>query len=181
MTLGLGTSALLIATVAGPAMAADTITQAITAGSLSASIANLTLASVTYQNAAHDVTGTMILTADDQRDLGLGWKVTIQTSAFAYTGANGGTAFPAANLALTSAAAPATVAGQVAGVAAATGPQVPPTFVAGTLDTPRTTLWATAAYGKGTYTQALDITLTIPAMSNVGTYTGTLTTTIVTL
>ena len=37
---------------------------------------------------------------------------------------------------------------------------------------------ATAAYGAGTYTQALGVTLTIPAMSRVGVYTGTLTTTI---
>ena len=63
-------------------------------------------------------------------------------------------------------------------MAASTGPQVPPTSPIGTLDTARKTLVATAAYGAGTYTQALGVTLTIPAMSRVGTYTGTLTTTI---
>ena len=70
------------------------------------------------------------------------------------------------------------VAGQAVSVAAATGPQVPPTSPLGTLDTARKTLSATAAYGAGTYTQDLGITLAIPAMSRVGVYTGTLTTTI---
>jgi hypothetical protein len=55
---------------------------------------------------------------------------------------------------------------------------VPPTSPLGTLDTPRKTLVATAAYGAGTYTQALGITLSIPSQSRVGVYTGTLTTTI---
>ena len=70
------------------------------------------------------------------------------------------------------------IAGQVVSVAASTGPQVPPTSPFGTLDSARKSLVATAAYGQGTYTQALGVTLTIPAMSRVGTYTGTLTTTI---
>jgi len=134
---------------------------------------------VGYQNAAHDVTGSMTLTADDSTGSGAGWNVTIMSSAFVWVGtANGGTDIPAAGLALTTAAAPTLVAGQAVSVAAATGPQVPPTSPIGRLDTPRKTLVATAAYGAGTYTQALGVTLTIPAMSRVGVYTGTLTTTI---
>jgi hypothetical protein len=134
---------------------------------------------VAYQNAAHDVTGTMVLTADDSTGSGAGWNVTIQSSAFVWVGtANGGTNIPAAKLALSSAAAPAVVAGQAVSVAASTGPQVPPTSPIGTLDTPRKVLVATAAYGAGTYTQSLGVTLTIPAQSRVGVYTGTLTTTI---
>ena len=73
---------------------------------------------------------------------------------------------------------PTFIAGQAIGLALSTGPQVPPTSPFGSLATPRKTLVATAAYGAGTYTQALGVTLTIPAMSRVGTYTGTLTTTI---
>jgi hypothetical protein len=80
--------------------------------------------------------------------------------------------------AITSAAPPTAVAGQAVSVALSTGPQVPPTSPIGSLDTPRKTLVATAAYGAGTYSQALGITLTIPAQSRVGVYTGTLTTTI---
>jgi hypothetical protein len=175
----LGVSALLVGMVAGPAFAADTITQAITGSGLTASVADLTLTSVGYQNAAHDVTGTMVLTADDSTGSGAGWNVTIQSSAFQWVGtANGGTDIPASKFALTTAAAPTMTSGQAVSVALSTGPQVPPTSPIGKLDTPRKTLVATAAYGAGTYTQALGVTLTIPAMSRVGVYTGTLTTTI---
>jgi hypothetical protein len=179
VALALGAGALVVATVAGPAAAADTVILSITGSGLTASVADLTLTSVPYQNAAHNVSGSMVLTADDSTGSGAGWNVTIISSAFVWVGtANGGTNIPAANFVLTSAAAPAMIAGQVVNVAASTGPQVPPTSPFGTLDTARKTLVATAAYGQGTYSQALGVTLTIPAMSRVGTYTGTLTTTI---
>jgi hypothetical protein len=179
LALGLGASALLVSGLAGTASAANIVVLAITGSGLTASVADLTLTSVAYQNAAHDVTGTMVLTADDSTGLAAGWNVTILSSAFVWVGtANGGVNIPAANFALTSAAAPTLVAGQVVDVAAATGPQVPPLSPLGTLDTARKTLSATAAYGAGTYTQALGVTLTIPSQSRVGVYTGTLTTTI---
>jgi hypothetical protein len=179
LVAGLGAGGLLVVSLAGSAFAANSVVQAITGSGLTASVADLTLASVAYQNAAHDVTGTMVLTADDSTGSGAGWNVTIVSSAFVWVGtANGGTNIPAANFALTSAAAPAVIAGQAVGAALSTGPQVPPTSPLGTLDTPRKTLVATAAYGAGTYTQALGVTLTIPAQSRVGVYTGTLTTTI---
>ena len=179
LAVAVGAGVLLLATAAGPVFAADTVILAITGSGLTASVADLTLNSAPYQNAAHNVSGTMVLTADDSTGSGAGWNVTIISSAFVWVGtANGGTNIPAANFALTSAAAPSMVAGQVVSVAASTGPQVPPTSPFGTLDTARKTLVATAAYGQGTYTQALGVTLTIPAMSRVGTYTGTLTTTI---
>ena len=179
LALGMGASAMLVAATAGPALGANEITQAITGSGLTASVADLTLPSVVYQNAAHTVTGTMILTADDSTGSGAGWNVTIQSSDFLWVGtANGGIDIPAIKFALTSAAAPTLVAGQIISVAAATGPQVPPTSPIGTLNTPRKTLAATAAYGAGTYTQSLGVTLTIPAQSRVGVYTGTLTTTI---
>jgi hypothetical protein len=179
IAFGLGASALLVATVTGSAFAANGVTQAITGNGLTASIADLTLGSVAYQNAAHDVTGTMVLTADDSTGSGAGWNVTIQSSAFVWVGtANGGIDIPATKFALTTAAAPVKVSGQAVSVALSTGPQVPPTSPLGTLDTPRKVLVATAAYGAGTYTQDLGVTLTIPAMSRVGVYSGTLTTTI---
>ena len=65
LALGLGAGALLVGTVAGAAFAADKVTQAITGNGLTASVADLTLTSVAYQNSSHDVTGTMVLTADD--------------------------------------------------------------------------------------------------------------------
>jgi WxL domain surface cell wall-binding len=179
LALGIGAGALLIATAVGPAFAANTVTQAISGSGLTASVADLTLASVAYQNAAHDVTGTILLTVDDSTGSGAGWNVTIQSSPFVWVGtANGGTDIPASKFALTSAAAPTMLAGQVVDVALSTGPQVPPTSPYGTLDTARKVLVATAAYGAGTYSQSLGVTLTIPAQSRVGVYTGTLTTTI---
>ncbi len=183
LALGIGVGGLLVATLAGPASAADTVTQAITAGGLTASVANLTLPSVPYQNPAHDVSGTMTLTVDDSTNSNLGWGVTIQTSGFVFRdGAgtlNAANDIPAANFAVTSAADPTTVSGHAASNVAATGPEVATTFVAGALNTPRRTLEATAGYGQGTYTQALPVTLTIPAMSQVGTYTATLSVTFV--
>lgn len=183
LVLGLGTSALLVATFAGPAVAADTVTQGITAGVLSASVANLTFPSVPYQNLAHDVTSTMTLTVDDSTNSNAGWGVTIQAAGFVYTdGAGTPNAtydIPAADFAVTSAADPLTLAGHLASNVAATGPEVATTFVAGSLSSPRRTLEATAGYGQGTYTQALGVTLTIPAMSHVGTYVGLLTVTFV--
>ena len=177
--LAVGTSLLLGAAFAGPGLAANTVTLAITGSGLTASVADLAMTSVAYQNAAHDVTGTMVLTVDDSTGSGAGWNVTIQSSAFVWVGtANGGIDIPASRFALTSAAAPALVAGQAISVALSTGPQVPPTSPIGTLDSPRKTLVATAAYGAGTYTQGLGVTLTIPAQSRVGVYTGTITTTI---
>lgn len=179
LALGTGASAILVAAMAGPALAANEVTQAITGSGLTASVADLTLPSVAYQNGAHNVTGTMILTADDSTGSGAGWNVTIQSSAFIWVGtANGGIDIPAVKFALTSVAAPTLIAGQPIGAAPSTGPQVPPTSPVGTLDTPRKTLVATAAYGAGTYSQSLGVTLTIPAQSRVGVYTGTLTTTI---
>jgi hypothetical protein len=179
LVIAAGASALLVAGLAGPAAAVDTVVLAITGSGLVASVADVTLTSVAYRNAAHDVTGSMVLTVDDSTGSAAGWNVTIETSDFVWVGtANGGIDIPAAQFALTTASGPTFIAGQAIGVAAATGPQVPPTSPMGALDTPRKTLVATAAYGSGTYSQALGVTLSIPAMSRVGVYTGTLTTTI---
>jgi WxL domain surface cell wall-binding len=179
IALGFSASALLCAAVSTPAFAANSVTLAITGNGLTASVADLVLPSVAYQNAAHTATGSMTLTADDSTGSGAGWNVTIESSAFVWVGtANGGLDIPASDFALTSAAAPTAIAGQPVDVALSTGPQVPPTSPLGGLDTPRKVLVATAAYGAGTYSQALGVTLTIPAQSRVGVYTGTLTTTI---
>ncbi len=179
LAIGLATSALLTGAVAGPALAVDTVTQVITGSGLTASVADLAFVDVAYQNSAHAVTGTMVLTAADNTGSGAGWNVTIQSSAFVWSGLiAGGTDIPASAFALTSASAPVVVTGQAVSVPAATGPQVPPTAPFGALSTARKVLQATAAYGAGTYTQSLGVTLTIPALSRVGTYTGTLTTTI---
>ena len=176
MALTLGAGAMLLVTVAGPALAADSVVQVITAGTRSASVANLTLDSVAYSHSAQTSTGSMTLTADDSTGTGLGWNVTIQSSEFVYSGGNDGTNIPASNFSLTSAAEPVATAGQaVSGIG---GPRVPVVSPIGTLDSARKTVQAVVAFGQGTYTQALGVSLSIPAQSRTGTYTGTLTTTI---
>ena len=176
LLVGAGLTGVLALTAAVPAFAADQVTQAVTPGTRTASVADLSLAAVGYSHSQQSQTGTMTLTADDSTGSGQGWNVTVESSAFVYSGANGGTNIPAANFALTSAAAPAMTAGQA--VDATDGPKVPGTSPVGTLDSARKTVHANAGFGSGTYTQALGVELTIPARSRAGTYTGTLTVTI---
>lgn len=177
--VGAAATALLLTAVASPALGVDTVTQTITGGGLTASIGDLIFPDAAHQNDEHAVAGTMVLTAADDTGTSSGWKVTVMTSDFVWAGtAVGGQDIPAAAFALTSAEEAVVISGQPVGTAAATGPQVPPTSPVGTLDTPRQVLYATAGYGAGAYSQNLNVTLTIPALSRVGTYTGTLTTTI---
>jgi WxL domain surface cell wall-binding len=159
-----------------PVAAADTVTQLITPGARSASVANASLGSVAYSHSTQTSTGTLTLTADDSTGSNLGWNVTVQSSAFVYSGGNGGTNIPAANFSLTSAGAPSATAGQA--VDNVGGPKVPAISPLGSLDTARKTVQALPLFGKGTYTQALGVTLNVPAESAAGTYTATLTTTI---
>lgn len=159
-----------------PAFAADTVSQTLNGGTKTASVADLTLTAVNYSHSAQAQTGTMTLTADDSTATGAGWNVTILSSAFVYSGANSGTNIPAVNFSITSAATPAMTAGQV--VDATGGPKVPATSPVGTLDSARKVIQANAAFGQGTYTQAIGVSLSIPAQSRAGAYTGTLTTSI---
>jgi len=171
--------ALALSAFATTAFAADVpVSQAVTAGTLSASNAAPTLASVVTSHVAQTTSGNMTLTADDSTGSGAGWNVTIQSSAFVYSGSNLGTDIPATNFSLASAAPPVMTAGQVIDLTAGDGPELPTIIPAGTLDTPIKTVQAGIGYGQGTYSQALGVSLTIPADSRAGTYTGTLTTTI---
>jgi hypothetical protein len=174
--LALSLTALVAGAAVAPVLAADTVTQVVTAGSRTASVANLTLAALNYSHSAQTSTGSMTLTADDSTGSGAGWNVTILSSALAYTGTNSGTAIPAANFSITTANAPSMTAGEA--VDATNGPKVPATGATGTLDAARKTVQANAGYGEGTYTQALAVSLSVPAQSRAGTYTATLTTTI---
>jgi hypothetical protein len=169
-------SGLLVVANVAVTLAVDTVTQVVAAGVRTASVANLTLPALTYSHVAQANTGTMTLTADDSTGSNLGWNVTIQSSAFVYSGTSSGTDIPAANFSLTSAGAATATAGQaVSGVG---GPKVPAISPIGTLDSARKVLQALALFGNGTYTQSLGVSLTVPADAAQGTYTGTLTTTI---
>jgi hypothetical protein len=155
---------------------AETINTTLTGRPLSAGLTSLTLAPVTYDHEDQDAAGSMTLNVDDPTGTGQGWKVTIQSSDFVYTGANHGTDIPAANFSLTSAAKPVQTDGQA--VDDTYGPKVPATSPVATLETARKVIQAEADYGQGAYTQALGVNLVIPGMSRAGTYTGTLTTSI---
>jgi hypothetical protein len=156
--------------------AANTVSLDITAGTRSASVADVALTSLAYSHSAQSQIGSMTLTADDSTGSNLGWNVTIQTSDFVYSGSGSGTDMPAASFSLTSASAATRTAGQT--VDAVGGPKVPAISPVGTLDTPRKVLQALLLFGKGTYTQSLGVSLSVPAGAPQGTYTGTLTTTI---
>jgi spore coat protein U-like protein len=159
-----------------PALADNTVTTTVIGGTRSASTANLNLGSVNYAHVDQTQTGTMSLTADDSSGTNLGWNVTIVSTDFLYSGAYVGTDIPAANFALTSAANPTRNSGQ--GISGSNGPMVPTTSPVGTLDVSRKVLQANAGHGKGNYSQALGVSLVVPADSIAGTYTGTLTVTI---
>ena len=163
------TSALVL-----PVAAANVITQTVTAGVRSASVADLTLGSLAYQHTAQTSSGSMVLTADDSTGSNLGWNVTILSSAFVHSG--GGASIPAANFSLTSAAAPTRNAGQA--IDPTGGPKVPIVSPVGTLDSARKTVQALVLFGNGNYSQTLGVSLSIPGQSAAGTYTGTLTTSI---
>ena len=164
----------LTAALAVPALAVNTVTQQLNGGTLTASIADATLSPLTYAHTDQTNTGTLNLTADDSTGTGAGWNVTVQSSDFVYSGANSGTDIPAANFALTSAAAPTSTAGQA--IDPTGGPAAG--VQTGTFDSALMVLDAQADYGQGTYTQDLGVELTVPGMSRAGTYTGTLTVTI---
>jgi hypothetical protein len=181
----LGTSVLLAATLAAsaslPALADNTVTQVLSGGALTASIANLTLSPISVTHVPQISTGTLTLAADDSTGTGLGWNVTVVSSNFVYTGTYAQADIGAASFSVAAASQPILVAGQAVSLTAANGPQLPPTTPNGlTLDTARRVLQATAAYGAGSYTQALGVALVVPADRLPGTYTSTLTTTILT-
>jgi hypothetical protein len=142
---------------------------------LTASVADLSLPAVTSSHVAQTSQGTLTLTVTDSAP-GAGWNVTILASAFAYSGANGGTSIPAANLSITEARTPALVSGQA--IDPTGGPQVPAAGATGTLDVARKTIQAEVGYGGGTYTQELAVSLVVPADSRAGTYTSSLTVTV---
>ncbi|HEX2221500.1 MAG TPA: WxL domain-containing protein, partial [Candidatus Limnocylindria bacterium] len=149
---------------------------------LSASVADLTLPALAYSHQPRTVTGSLTLTARDTGSCLLlicsndGWHVTIQSSSFAYSGTNAGSAIPAANFAVTQANAPTRISGDA--ISAQGGPRVPANNSTGSLDVARETLEAADGYGMGEYRQVLDVSLAVPGQARAGTYRATLTVTI---
>jgi hypothetical protein len=163
----------LIATLTGSTLAIVLVLPTLAA--TTASIANLTLAAVTVKHVAQNQPGTLALTVTDT--VGLGWNVTVQSSAAKYSGAFGTTPandIPAANLSLGTPATPVWVSGQL--INGTNGPKAVGT--GGVLGSPIKVINANSGYGKGTYTQSLPLSVSVPANPRQGTYTATLTVTI---
>lgn len=153
------------------AFAADSfVAQSVTGGNRTATATGPALAAVTTSHTAATSTAGATLAVDDLTGTGAGWRVTQSISAFVYSGANGGTSIAATAFSVTPGTATSTNSASMTGVAVGLG---------GTLEVEKTVLNATAGNGVGAYSLANDGTLTIPADARAGTYTGTLTTTII--
>jgi hypothetical protein len=93
-----------------------------------------------------------------------GWNITLSASPYVYSGIGVSSGIPASNLSLTSSTLPA-----------GAGLTIPVT--AGSLGTSAKVLSASPSNGIGTFTQTLNLNLSIPAGAAVGTYRATVTVT----
>jgi hypothetical protein len=125
---------------------------------------------VPFSHGEQLVDTTATLAVDDLTGAGVGWNVTLSSSALIWTAANGGPTtgndLPASALAVTTVGVITTVAGDNWVGNTAIGALGSPVKVLST------------SGGNGSYTTPLTLTLTVPGQASVGTYAGTLTTTI---
>jgi hypothetical protein len=146
------------------------VTAGVTAGVRSAGLTSAPFDSVSFSHAQQSITSDVTLSVDDLTGANAGWNVTTVASELVWSAVNGGpsagTNLPASALAVTAVGAVATVSGDL--WSGETG--------LGALGTPINVLYT--AFGSGAYTAPLTLTLTIPGQASVGTYAGTLTTTI---
>jgi hypothetical protein len=153
-----------------PVSSPSEITAGVTAGVRSATLDPAVFGLVPFSHGEQLVDTTATLAVDDLTGAGVGWNVTLSSSALTWTAANGGPTtgndLPASALALTTVGRVTTVAGDTWNGETALGSLNSPVKV---LSTPG---------GNGSYTTPLTLTLTVPGRASVGTYAGTLTTTI---
>jgi hypothetical protein len=183
------TLALMTAMVFGtaiPAFAAgNTITQGInepTGGSLTASIADVSMDAVEYTYSDHGATGSMVLSAQDSTGSGAGWNVTVQIVAD-FIDATTSVHIPKDGFEITTLSSAnnptlnATTPGFSQPVNSSNGPKVPSSSPVGALTTARKVVVANATYGNGSYLQTLPVSLAIPGNTPVGSYVTVLETT----
>jgi hypothetical protein len=96
-----------------------------------------------------------------------GWSTSVSAGPFTYTGTARSSEIPANSLVMTNMTAPTVISGSGTGVAG--------TAQTGGLGTTRKLISASPGSGNGTYEQQLEITMTLPAGSTVGTYKSTIT------
>lgn len=154
--------------IAGSALAAESVTQAVDGGDRSASVSGVNLSAVNYSHETQSSSGTISLSVDDSTGSDAGWNVTLQASDFT----DGDRVIGAGNFGIVNAGGPGLVVGQE--IDGANGPTVP-AGATGSLDGARKVLYANQGYGKGTYTQELDVELLVPGQTLAGNYGANLT------
>jgi hypothetical protein len=154
----------------GTVVTPSDVTAGVTAGVRSATLDPAIFGLVPFSHGEQLIDTTATLAVDDLTGAGVGWNVTLSASALTWTAANGGpttgTDLPASALAVTTVGRVTTVAGDTWNGETALGSLGSSVKV---LSTPG---------GNGSYTAPLTLTLTVPGQASVGTYAGTLTTTI---
>lgn len=175
---GLAGALALGALLAGPAAAATStasVTQQINGGSLTATLTSGSMTTVSYSNTSQNTTGSLHLEVNDATGSGQGWNVQISSTAFVYGGTSTyGQNIGAANFSIATAHDPSLVSGEA--INATNGPLA---VGGGSLDSARKTISAQPGYGSGIYGQDLDLALNVPAQSQAGSYTATLTVAVV--
>jgi hypothetical protein len=149
------------------------------AGVRTAFVAATELSPVPASSSTQTSTGALTLWATDTTNTGTGWNVTVQSSAFRYSGPNAGSDIPASDFGVTSLGALSRSSGQAITTgtdAAPAGPQSAnlSAGVSGAVNTPLKVLTAAAGYGAGSYSQLVNVSLGVPGNSKPGLYTGTL-------
>lgn len=144
----------------------STVTQSVTGGQLILGVTGPALDPIVTSHDAQTSPGDVSVTVDDLTGTGAGWSVTQQISAFS----NGTDTIAANAFSVDAGTASSTNGASMTGVSVGLG---------GSLDAATTVLSATAGNGVGAYELANTATLAIPADVRVGTYTATLTTSVV--
>jgi hypothetical protein len=146
------------------------VTAGVTAGSRTAGLTLAGFDAVAFSHSEQTTTTSTTLSVDDLTGANAGWNVTVSSSPLIWSaatdGPTAGSDLPASALAVTTVGSITTVSGDAWAGSTATG----------ALDSPVKVL--STSGGNGSYTAPLTLTLTVPGQASVGTYAGTLTTTI---
>jgi hypothetical protein len=146
------------------------VTAGVTAGVRSAGLTAAAFDSGAFSHAEQAIGTDVTLSVDDLTGANAGWNVTVSSSELTWSaatdGPTAGSDLPAGALAVTTVGSITTVSGDAWAGDTAIGALGSPVKVLST------------SGGSGSYTAALTLTLTIPGQASVGTYAGTLTTTI---
>jgi hypothetical protein len=155
--------------VSVPVVASESVTQSVEGGDRSASVSGVDLGTVEYSHESQTSDGSISILVDDSTGSDAGWNVTVYASDFT----DGDRTIGAEKFSITGAGNPVHLEGQE--IDSGNGPKVPDSGGTGSLDVPRKVLNASEGYGKGTYSQELDVQLLVPGQTLAGSYGASLT------